>query len=170
VSEHGYRLSTGTEYDLLLDSLRRLLAHVLSTDTGARIRRALAATVPDHLVPSVVYSHQRFPLNANGKFDVAAVRPVMGPAPEPVTPRTPLELVVSDIANDVLGVRPGTHDNLFELGMHSLQAMRLATRTATATGRVVGLDLVFANPTVAGLAAALTSVAVTAGRIVRVPR
>ncbi|MDW6057324.1 phosphopantetheine-binding protein [Streptomyces sp. FXJ1.4098] len=75
-----------------------------------------------------------------------------------------------DLATDVLGVRPGVHDNVFELGMHSLQAMRLASRVAAATGRAVGLGLVLTQPTVARLASALESAPTQAEKITRIPR
>ncbi|MFI1332888.1 amino acid adenylation domain-containing protein [Streptomyces sp. NPDC020845] len=147
----------------------RLVAHVVSAESGAAVRRALAAEVPGHLVPSVVVPHERLPVNAVGKVDVRALglppRPV-----EPAAPRTALETLIVDLATDVLGVRPGVHDNVFELGMHSLQAMRLASRVAAATGRAVGLGLVLTQPTVARLASALESAPTQAEKITRIPR
>jgi len=147
----------------------RLVAHVVSTRTGTAVRRALAAEVPGHLVPSVIVPHERFPVTASGKVDV----PALGLPPQPVqpdAPRTALETLIVDLSADVLGVRPGVHDNVFELGLHSLQAMRLASRITAATGRAVGLGLVLAHPTAAGLASALESVPDEDEKITRIPR
>ncbi|MFG2881453.1 amino acid adenylation domain-containing protein [Streptomyces sp. NPDC048297] len=148
----------------------KLVGHVLSTRTGADIRRALAEVLPRHLVPSVVVPYDSFPLNANGKVDVPALSKAPLPRTEYEAPRTPWEEVIAQAVTDVCGVRPGIHENLYDLGMHSLQAMRLVSRISATTGRPIGLATVLLGPTVAELAAAVEATPPEEDTITRVRR
>ncbi|MGI5255442.1 amino acid adenylation domain-containing protein [Actinacidiphila glaucinigra] len=134
-----------------------LIAHVLSPRTGSDIQRALAEILPKHLVPNLVHTHEDFPLNAQGKVDLRALDAASTPANVPTAPLTPAEELIASLVAGVCGVQPDAQDNLFDLGMHSLQAMRLALRITAATGREVGLALVLTHPTVRTLTAAVAS-------------
>ncbi|MFG2881456.1 amino acid adenylation domain-containing protein [Streptomyces sp. NPDC048297] len=130
----------------------RLVAHVLTEREGADVRMALAERLPDHLVPSVIMTHRHFPLTSGGKVDVRAL-PLAPVREEPRTePSNDLETLLVHLVTEVCGIRPGVHDNLFRMGMHSLQAMRLSHRVSVALGHVVGLELLLTRPTVAELA------------------
>jgi amino acid adenylation domain-containing protein len=149
-----------------------LVAHVLSPRTGPDIQRALAEVLPKHLVPSVVVPHEDFPLNSQGKVDLRAL--AAAPEPKPAVASTaPLdaaEELIAALVAGVCGARPGADDHLFDLGMHSLQAMRLALRITAATGREVGLALVLTHPTVRSLAAAAASAPMSTDTIRRLPQ
>ncbi|WP_306214542.1 amino acid adenylation domain-containing protein [Actinoplanes sp. RD1] len=132
----------------------RLCAYVVgSPDVTGWLRSRL----PEHMVPSVVLPVDELPLTPSGKLDRRAL-----PAP-PVTvggdaPRTATERLVASTIADVLGVAvPGPDDNFFALGGHSLLAATLVQRLRAATGTAVPLAAVFAAPTVAGLAARLST-------------
>src|SRR5262249_18413836 len=72
---------------------------------------------------------------------------------EPALPRTALELRLARLWEEVLGVpRVGRGDSFFALGGHSLAATRLAARLAAAWGVEVPLQVVFEDPTLAGMA------------------
>ncbi|MEH0844483.1 amino acid adenylation domain-containing protein [Micromonospora sp. CPCC 205711] len=96
--------------------------------------------------------------------------PAAGPdAPEPVdagnrpalstahvAPSTPEQECVAEIWTELLGIRPiGALDNFFELGGHSLLATQFVVRLRARLGVALPLETVFAQPTVAGIAAAL---------------
>src|SRR5205807_5966708 len=106
------------------------------------------------------------PLTPHRKLDRKAL-----PAPAPsagqtryVAPRTRTEEVVAAIWAEVLGVeRVGIEDNFFELGGDSILSIRVISRLRAAFSVEVSPRALFTNPTVAGLAAALPSDAVTAG-------
>ncbi len=71
-------------------------------------------------------------------------------------PQTGTELRLAAIWGDLLGIDPvGVHDDFFELGGHSLLATRLLSRLREAFGQEVPLATIFAEPTIARLAARL---------------
>jgi amino acid adenylation domain-containing protein len=144
----------------------RLVAWVVGAANGhspraADLRAFLRGRLPEYLVPSAFVFMDALPLSPNGKVDRRAL-----PDPPPggdddagapyAAPATALEAVLADIWRAVLGVpRVGTADNFFDLGGHSLLATQVASRVRDALGAEVPLHLLFAHPTVAGLAAAL---------------
>lgn len=132
-------------------------------ETGTTIpelREFLKHKLPDYMVPSAFVPLISLPLNANGKVDRAAL-----PAPSLtssavtsafVGPRDELELKLTTIWEKVLSVRPiGVNDNFFDLGGHSLMAVRLFALIEKAFGRHLPLATLFQAPTVAQLARAV---------------
>ncbi|MBO1014335.1 amino acid adenylation domain-containing protein [Achromobacter sp. SD115] len=112
----------------------RLVAYVSATaDTTIEVthlRNALAAHLPDYMVPSAFVLLDNLPLNPNGKVDRKAL-----PAPDfaattaYAAPQGELETQLAAIWANVLGVaRVGRHDSFFELGGHSLLALTLLQR------------------------------------------
>jgi thioesterase domain-containing protein/acyl carrier protein len=66
------------------------------------------------------------------------------------------EALVAAAFSDVLGVeRVGRHDGFFDLGGHSLMAVRLAARLEADTAKTLPIRTLFEAPTIAELAAAL---------------
>ena len=124
-----------------------------------RLRDFLTERLPEYMVPSAFVMLDALPLSPNGKLDRKALptpdqdRPDWQGAYTP--PRTPTEELLASIWAEVLGVtRVGVHDNFFDLGGHSLQAVQLAGRVAKAMGRPVPVKALFLYPTVASLSAA----------------
>jgi NAD(P)-dependent dehydrogenase (short-subunit alcohol dehydrogenase family) len=73
-----------------------------------------------------------------------------------VAPRNDIEESIARIWSDLFGIaRIGVHDNFFALGGHSLLATRLASRVRQEFQVSLGLDALFAAPTVAGLGEAV---------------
>ncbi|SHJ42395.1 non-ribosomal peptide synthase domain TIGR01720/amino acid adenylation domain-containing protein [Nocardiopsis flavescens] len=135
----------------------RLIAHVLSDgtadDTG--LRAALAASLPDYMIPSAFVPVDAFPLTANGKIDRNAL-----PDPDPHTgrtvgraPATDAERALCAVYAHVLGLdRVGADEDFFALGGDSVLTLRLVGAARKAGWQVTGRQ-VFRHPLVADLAA-----------------
>ena len=135
--------------------VRRLVAYLVPRTGGAdrldteEVRSALAARLPDHMVPSALVPVERLPLTVNGKLDQAAL-----PAPEwraggGRVPANEEERTLCALFAEVLGLdEVGVEDDFFALGGHSLLAMRLVgkVRGAFDTRLRVGEVLTAATP------------------------
>jgi amino acid adenylation domain-containing protein len=137
---------------------KRLVGYVTATAgkqlDPADLRAAVAAVLPDYMVPSAIVPLDALPLTPNEKVDRAAL-----PAPELTRaagyrePRTPAEEMLAGLFAEVLGVtRVGIDDSFFDLGGHSLLATRLVSRARAVLGVEVPIAALFAAPTVATLA------------------
>ena len=100
----------------------RLLAYV-KFDQVSELRPFLKSRLPSYMVPSVFVTVQEFPLTVNGKIDIRSLPQI---SHDFVAPRTLTEKVLCDIAQKVLNVGGiGINDNLFELGLNSLNVFQL---------------------------------------------
>jgi acyl carrier protein len=102
------------------------------------------------------------PLTGSGKIDHRALPEPdwgAGPGRAPVAPRTPTEAKLAAIVAELLALPApaGVNDNFFALGGHSLTATRLMARIRAVYGVDLPIRALFADPTVAGLAAALAA-------------
>ncbi len=141
---------------------KRLVAWVVPRDgmpaepavAATALRAALAAVLPEHLVPTALVWLAELPLTANGKVDRRRLPPP-GPAATSgyVAPRSDLEATLAELWQGLLGVeRVGIHDNFFDLGGHSLLATRLVAELDERLGVSLGLREVFDAPDLAALA------------------
>ncbi|MER7562561.1 amino acid adenylation domain-containing protein [Streptomyces sp. NPDC097941] len=135
---------------------RQLAGYVVGTADVRSVREALAAVLPEHMVPSVLVPLTALPLTLNGKVDRKALPMPDFAAGDVREPRTAVEEILRGMFADVLEVDGvGIDDNFFSLGGHSLLATRLMARVRSALGTDLGVAALFAAPTVAGLAAQL---------------
>jgi amino acid adenylation domain-containing protein len=119
----------------------RLAAYVVrKQESGAivessELRTHLKRSLPEYMVPTAFVVVDALPLTANGKINRGGLpMPERGAlAVEYETPRTPTEDVLARIWCEVLRLdRVGVNDNFFDLGGHSLVAMRLIGRVREA--------------------------------------
>jgi amino acid adenylation domain-containing protein len=140
---------------------QRLVAWVVprpgSTVDASELRRHCRAALPEYMVPGQVVVLPELPLTTAGK--VARLRlPEPDPDERPggeqyVEPATPLEKSVASAFAEILRLgRVGADDDFFDLGGHSLAATRVALRLSAEHDVEVPVQLVFENPTVAGVA------------------
>jgi amino acid adenylation domain-containing protein len=143
---------------------KRLVAYVVPKEEGGpgieELRGFLQAKLPAYMTPAAFVSLAALPLNPNGKVDRKALPASDSDRPDLaktfVAPRDALELQLSRIWEDILGVQPvGVTDDFFELGGHSLLAVRLAAQVRQQLGRDLQLMTLFQNTTVEQLASAL---------------
>jgi len=143
---------------------KRLVAYVVAADEVsadvALMRRELSSRLPEYMVPSAFVVLEAVPLTANGKLDRAALpMPVFGSGAGSGKPRTARQAVLCQLFAGVLGMpEVGVDDNFFDVGGHSLLAIRLMNRIRSTLGVEMGVRLLFENPTVAALEPHLVSV------------
>jgi amino acid adenylation domain-containing protein len=129
----------------------RLVAYLArgsaSLPTEGELKELLRRRLPSYLIPSAFVALPELPRTPRGKIDVASLPPPPPPAPRAVAPRTATEQKIAAVWEEVLGKAPGVEDDLFEIGGHSLDAVRIAARLG------IGVRELFEARTVAGLAA-----------------
>ncbi|MEN5060654.1 amino acid adenylation domain-containing protein [Luteimonas sp. TWI1416] len=145
---------------------RRLVGYLQPVDAGAfdaqALRTAVAAQVPDYMVPAAFVALDTWPVTANGKLDRDALPAPAFDTGAFVAPRTPTEVAVAGLFAQALGVaRVGGDGDFFALGGDSLSAVHLLLAIQHQFGRDPGLGALFATPTVAGIAALLDADAAT---------
>ena len=142
---------------------RRLVAYVVPR-SGASVphdlRQFLKAHLPDYMIPPAFVMLEKLPLTASGKTDRRAL-----PAPDLetghstevfVAPRTPNEAALAKIWERILNRGAvGVEDDFFEIGGHSLLAMRMFVQIRETFGRSLPLSTLFHAPTISALAALL---------------
>ena len=154
---------------------KRLAAYVVSNNGPvpvSELRQLLRSELPEYMVPSVFVAADRLPQTPNGKLDRKAL-----PAPEEqanesaatfVAPRTPTEEAIAGIWSEVLGIKCiGISHSFFDLGGHSLLATRVISRVRGIFEVEVPLRSLFEFPTVGGLAATLSQLAVRPAELER---
>jgi amino acid adenylation domain-containing protein len=122
----------------------------------------LRLRLPDYMVPSAFVALDDLPLSPNGKVDCAALLLSAGETAEPAEsrtePRDELERTLAGLWEEVLGVKSiGIHDRFFEMGGHSLLAVRLLAKIEKTFKRKLPVSAVFQHPTVAELGELLRS-------------
>jgi amino acid adenylation domain-containing protein len=144
---------------------RRLVAYVVleagQALDAALLRRHLAARLPAPMVPAAFVSLPELPRTASGKVDRGALpapaAPDLAAAPRRA-PRGALEETIAAVWSGVLGLAEvGAEDNFFDCGGHSLLAMRILARIRVSCGVELPLRTLFATPTVAALARAVSA-------------
>lgn len=180
VKVHGYRVELG-EVEAALRAQQgvseavvlaredaagelRLVACVAGSAGPAALREGLRMRLPAYMVPSIFLPMARLPLNANGKVDrqaLAALPLESAPAARTCTElRTETEKTLGALWAELLGVESvGPEDDVFDLGAHSLMAMRAIARIREAFGVDIALRNLFEHPTIGALAGVIEGLA-----------
>ncbi len=140
---------------------KRLVAYIVNSGDeqpkASEIRNYLKTKMPDYMIPSEYVFLKEIPLTPSGKTDKKSL-----PAPESVRsddnnnyeePKDELELQLVKIWEKVLGIKPiGVNDNFFDIGGHSLLALRVFGYTEKLTGKKLALSTLFNYPTIRQIA------------------
>ncbi|ONF73753.1 non-ribosomal peptide synthetase [Amycolatopsis keratiniphila] len=135
---------------------RYLAGYVIAVEGGhvdpGELRRGLLASLPEHMVPSILSVVGRFPLTPSGKLDVRGLL-TGNTARHHTAARTPAQEVLCEMFADALGLdEVGADEDFFALGGHSLSATRLLWRVNERFGVELPLSVIFDRPSVALLA------------------
>ncbi|MCX4515983.1 amino acid adenylation domain-containing protein [Streptomyces sp. NBC_01619] len=121
---------------------------------------AILATAREHLpagmVPNVVIVLDSFPLSTNGKVDVDRLPPARFGSDRPAPGESELDHRAADLASvwqEVLGYPvPGPSADFFEIGGHSLAALRVSLRVQESSGVRLEMRDFMQNSTLSSLA------------------
>jgi acyl carrier protein len=115
------------------------------------------------MVPAVFVILQQLPINPNGKIDRQLLSSLVYPEAESpgtfVAPRTAVERKLAAIWAEVFGLEEvGVRDDFFDLGGHSLTAIRVINRIRDRLLVELPVRTVFDKPTIEDLALEITQV------------
>lgn len=126
---------------------------------AAELRGFLASRLPDFAIPSFFVAVDDIPLNANGKPDrraLPALRSTSADDDADTALHGETEMRLAEIWSGVLGAEVSSaHANFFQMGGHSLLAVRLFDRVRSEFGHDLPISTLFRNQTLRELAALL---------------
>ncbi|MEV6034602.1 amino acid adenylation domain-containing protein [Nonomuraea sp. NPDC052116] len=134
----------------------QLVAYVVTPHPDpVRLRAHLAETLPAYMIPARFVALPSLPLTANGKVDRRRLpAPSAAPAGTRTAPETDTERLVSAVWAEVLdGADFGIDDDFFDVGGHSLLAIKVVARLRRRLPSPVAVVDLFKHPTVRELAA-----------------
>jgi amino acid adenylation domain-containing protein len=134
-----------------------LCAYLIApTAEVGQVRTFLAEHLPEYMIPAHLLVVDEFPRTPNGKIDrkeLVARYPPLVSSNRLVSPRTRSEGELVELWKDLLGLEQvSIDDNFFQVGGHSLIAMRLLARVRRQFGVEVPLTRFLDNPTIVSLA------------------
>ena len=168
IQNHLLKLASVSEATVVAKKLRstddlEILAYIVPTTSGisvTELRNHLTEALPYFMMPSAFVILDKMPITSNGKVDHNAL-----PVPDMSTfnkgknfvpPRDFLEMQLVQIWEEILQVHPvGVQDNFFEIGGHSLLAVRLMAHVQDKFGKNLPLSILFQGATIEGLASIL---------------
>ena len=151
---------------------KRLVAYVVNkfapqnhSSIQKQLGDFLKHKLPEYMVPSAFVFLDALPLTPSGKINRRALpTPSLTYSSENfVPPRTATEATLVKIWQEILGLEQvSIHDNFFECGGHSLLATQVISRIRQNWEIELPLRSLFAEPTIAGLAASIDLLLLTA--------
>jgi len=136
---------------------KRLIGYVVCEKEFDKqaIQGYLSTKLPDYMVPAIWVQIESIPLTPNGKIDRKAL-----PDPEMtdikteyVAPRNEIEAKLAVIWQDLLQTeRAGIYDNFFEVGGHSLLAMRVVSAIERDLSVSIPINILFQFSSISDLA------------------
>lgn len=135
----------------------------LQLPTPAELRRFLATTLPDFMMPTHFVMLESLPLTPSGKINRSALPAPMGCRPELETPytvpRNDVEQAIADVWRKVLRVEQvGANDNFFDLGGSSILMVQANLQLRQILRRNIAIIQMYQYPTIASLAYSLAEV------------
>ncbi|MGG4266737.1 amino acid adenylation domain-containing protein [Peribacillus simplex] len=131
------------------------------TINAEEMRSSLLQKLPEFMVPEIYMQLEKMPLSANNKINKKEL-----PLPEFISSdnstingfESEMERCMAVVWQDVLGMEGiGVNDNFFALGGHSLKATLTVAKLRKKLEVDIGLNDLFANPTIRSLAESIRS-------------
>jgi len=145
---------------------KRLVCYVVERQRGGvnkqELKGRLRKSLPEYMVPAFYEVIEEIPLTANGKVDKAKLPRVeaghRSSQEDLIGPRDNIELQLIQIWEKILGTRYiAVTDNFFDLGGHSLSALRLRYEIQITFKYELSLNSLFQSPTIEHIAQLIRS-------------
>ncbi|MFT3662977.1 MAG: amino acid adenylation domain-containing protein [Gordonia sp. (in: high G+C Gram-positive bacteria)] len=134
--------------------------------SNEQVRRTLSEALPAYMVPSSFTWIDEIPVNVNGKRDLKALPEPAAETADGGRAGSLLERVLAELAAETFGLETVDVDaNLFDLGAHSLQLMTFADAVRSRLDVDLAVSQVFADPSIAAIAAVLDGDPAAADRL-----
>jgi len=173
VKIRGYRIELGEIENILCthDSItsalvlikddlageKNLIAYVVSDKNieGRTVKDWMRTRLPNYMIPNYFAFLDEFPLNINGKIDrnkLPEVEFSVTDRKEYILPQTDTQKALAEIWENVLGIEKiGLIDNFFEIGGHSLKAVKMFNLINNQFDVRIMITDLFNNPTLESL-------------------
>lgn len=115
----------------------------------------LSNNLPDYMVPSQLWAIDTFPLNNNGKLDTQALLlwASQQRCKKYIAASNDMEIAISQVWQDILETdKISIDDNFFDIGGHSLAAIKVVARLRESLGRELPTNIIFQAQTIQALA------------------
>ncbi|MCW2121112.1 non-ribosomal peptide synthetase [Flavobacterium sp. 7A] len=157
----------GIKYVVVLANENFLNAHIVP-DTSLAIakekipswHKQLSSQLPSHLVPHAFILLTEFPTTLNGKIDRTALlqfKEEQNSSKQFTAPTSTMEILVADVWKECLQLdQIDIHSNFFEIGGHSLVAVKVMSKLEKTTKERLPLSALFEYSTIEKLALLLT--------------
>lgn len=137
---------------------KALIAYVVSSSPAPELKAFLQSFLPAHLIPSQIDCLDQLPVTENGKVDdhqlLQRESAEGSPSEDSRAPEGETEIKMAAIWAKVLKQKEvPANRSFFDLGGHSLQALKLFHQIDKEFGKKLPLSTLFESPTVEGLAA-----------------
>lgn len=143
-----------------VDKDKTIVAYILPQNEAIDkevLRNDLKQVLPDYMIPNHYVEVTEMPLNANGKVDYKALPELQEVdiiRTEYVAATTETEQQLVDIWQNLLQLEQiGIKDNFFDLGGHSIKAIKMSHDISTVFELDVSIKNIFVYPTIEQLAA-----------------
>ncbi len=132
------------------------VAQTDSADYVAQVKEALAHTLPQYMIPSIIMVLELWPLTPNGKVDRKALPTPMSSAllGEYVAPKSEIELTLAAILAELLEIeqhRISTSANFFDLGASSIMLIKVLHQLQEAFEVNISVEKLYQHQTIASL-------------------
>jgi amino acid adenylation domain-containing protein len=151
--------------DLVSEGAYELKAWFVARKTTpvAELKTHLRSMLPFYMVPAFIMQVPVLPLTISGKVDKKKLLGMAGANGRPGEhfgyPTTPTQLKLLDIYKEQFTLdRISIYDNFFEIGGHSLGAMKLVSDIKKVFKVEVKLENIFSNPTIENIAAEIDKI------------
>lgn len=110
----------------------------------------IRSKMPDYMVPSHIMKIDKIPVTQNGKVNKKLLPEMeMNSEEMYIEPRSTMEKLLAPMVEDILGIsRIGVYDDFFQIGGHSLLALKVINRIEEQMGVRLTLHFIFNNPTI----------------------